>query len=105
MSNHALRWISQWWSWQRAAHITVAIVGGYILADWIVAWLSLLMSLILGIDKGEAVTLSSMLGFVIYLAILIWAFAEPNLGRMAGIMITAILLSYGFARVLMLAGV
>ena len=36
-----------------------------------------------GMERSEAATLGSMLGFVVYLGVMIWSFAEPALIRVA----------------------
>lgn len=64
----------------------MALVVGYFLAAGSVALLAAGFHA-LGMARSEAVVLSAMLGFLIYLALLIWAFAEPRLWRIALLLI------------------
>lgn len=50
-----------------------AVAGGYALTALAVAALGMVMAQ-LGMARAEAVTLAAMLGFVIYLALLLWGF-------------------------------
>jgi hypothetical protein len=83
-----------WWSTQRVLQTLLAVIGGYILSDWIVVWLSLLIAFATGLPKGEAATLGMLLGFLIYTAIIVWAFTEMRVLRLATIMAAGILGSY-----------
>jgi len=65
---------------QRTQRILLACVGGYFLSATLVTWGAWLLSLAL--PRSEAVVLMAMLGFVIYLLALLWAFAEPRLLRL-----------------------
>ena len=60
----------------------LAIVGGYVGTSAIIAALAMIAVAIVGMERSEAATLGSMLGFVIYLGLMIWSFAEPALIRM-----------------------
>jgi len=90
----------EWWSTERAIRIVVAIAGGWLLTDLFVAWVSLLL-VMFGMEKAEAVVLLPSLGFLIYLGILIWAFAVHSLRRLCTVVSLGIVLSYGLARLLM----
>lgn len=61
--------------------IALAIPGGYALTAGTVALATALLAALM--PRAEAFVLSAMLGFLLYLAILIWAFAEPRLLRLA----------------------
>ena len=63
------------------ARIALAIVGGYVGASAIIAALAMIAVTMVGMERSEAATLGSMLGFVIYLGVMIWSFAEPALIR------------------------
>ena len=69
--------------WQRALPILLRVVagvlGGYLLAAGLSALAAEALARIL--PPSEAVVLMAMLAFVIYLALLIWAFAERRLPR------------------------
>lgn len=83
------------------ARITLAIVGGYVGTSAIIAALAVIAVAAGGMERSEAATLTSMLGFLIYLAVIIWAFADPALLRIAGCLGAVTALSY--AVVLLLA--
>jgi hypothetical protein len=63
--------------------LIAAIPGGYALTATAVAALGGLLPMT-GMARSEAVTLSTMSGFVLYLVLLIWAFAERRLARLWG---------------------
>jgi hypothetical protein len=58
-----------------ALRVLGAVFAGYAFSAALVALLALMLPLV-GMPKSEAVVLASMLGFPIYLAVLIWAFSE-----------------------------
>ena len=62
--------------------LTVVILGGYAAAAGLVAGFSAVLPHA-GMIRSEAVVLSSMLGFVAYLAILLWGFADRSLWRVS----------------------
>ena len=62
--------------------LAIAVLGGYALSASIVAFSALALSEMAAWPRSEAVVLSSMLGFVIYLSVLIWAFAEKRVARL-----------------------
>lgn len=65
--------------------LIAAIPGGYALSAAAVTLLGGLLTRF-GMVRSEAVVVSAMSGFVFYLALLIWAFAERSLTRLwAGI--------------------
>lgn len=63
------------------ARTALAIVGGYLGTSAIIAALAMIAVSMMGMERSEAATLGSMLGFVIYLGVMIWSFAEPALIR------------------------
>ena len=63
-----------------AQRLLLAIVGGYFLAAGIAALMALALSRVL--PPSEAGALMAMLAFVIYLALLLWGFAERRLTRL-----------------------
>jgi len=65
---------------QRTQRILLACVGGYCLSATLVTWGAWLLSLAL--PRSEAVVLMAMLSFVVYLLVLLWAFAEDRLLRL-----------------------
>jgi len=60
--------------------ILTIIIGGYALSAVIVQFLALGLAK-LGMLRSEAVVASALLAFLIYLVILLWAFAERRLLR------------------------
>ena len=58
-----------------------AVVGGYALTALAVAALGAVMAQ-LAMARAEAVTLAAMLGFVIYLALLLWGFSVKSVTRL-----------------------
>ena len=61
--------------------VMLVIFGGYAAAAGFVAGASVALPLI-GMARSEAVALASMLGFVVYLVLLLWGFAERRLWRL-----------------------
>ena len=57
--------------------VATAVLGGYLLAAGVSALVANALAQVL--PWSEAVVLMAMLAFVIYLALLIWAFAERRL--------------------------
>ena len=67
-------------AWMLVARVVLAVFGGYALSA---AGVLLAARAMPGLARGEAVVLAAMLGFVVYLLLLLWAFAEPRLDRIA----------------------
>jgi len=70
--------------WRIAQQVVLAVVGGYALTSALTAVAALGLSALM--PRSEAVVLMGMLAFVIYLVVLIWAFAEPRLHRLWGVL-------------------
>ena len=64
------------------ARVVTAILGGYTAASGLVALLAVGLPRLTALPRSEAVVLASMLGFVLYLALLLWGFAERRLLRL-----------------------
>ena len=64
--------------------LIAAIPGGYALTAATVAALGGVLPLI-GMTRSDAVALSAMLGFLLYLILLLWAFAQRSLARLWGV--------------------
>jgi hypothetical protein len=62
-----------------ALRVLAAVPGGFACTTGLVGLLVALLSSVAGMARSEAVLLASMLGFLIYLALLVWAFAERRL--------------------------
>ena len=63
------------------ARILLVVLGGYAAASSVVAGSAVALTW-LGMARSEAVVTASMAGFVVYLALLIWGFAERRIARL-----------------------
>ncbi|CAN7483152.1 hypothetical protein LJR225_003347 [Phenylobacterium sp. LjRoot225] len=66
---------------QATSRTIATVVVGYAATVGTVALLSLLLVLLLGMVRSEAIVLMSMIGFLGYVGIVVWGFAEPRLVR------------------------
>ena len=76
----------QKWARQRLeipARVLLAIGGGYALSAALVLAVAAALPPMTGLARGEAVVLAAMLGFLLYLGLLLWAFAPVRLRRVA----------------------
>ena len=64
------------------SRILAVIGGGYAATIGVVALASVLLAMLFGMQRSEAVVLMTMIGFVGYTAIIIWGFAEQQLSRL-----------------------
>lgn len=64
------------------ARTLLSIVGGYVASSAIIAALAVL-AVATGMERSEAATSAAMLGFLVYLAVIIWSFSDPRLLRVA----------------------
>lgn len=66
--------------------IAAAVIGGY---AWTASWVALLAALlpVAGMARSEAVVLAAMLGYVIYLLVLLWAFSVRRLVRLGAVLL------------------
>jgi len=74
--------------------IVVSVGGGYAATSGIVSALAVVLFRC-GLTRSEAVVLASMLGFGVYLGLLLWGIAAPRLWRFA--LGLALLAGGGFA--------
>lgn len=65
----------------RILRLLSAVFGGYALTALTVASAGAVMAR-LGMAQSEAVVLAAMLGFVVYLTLLLWAFSVRNVTRL-----------------------
>ena len=77
--------------------LVAAIGGGYAVSAGLAALAALALPATTAMPRSEAVVLASMLAFLVYLALLIWAFAEPRLTRLCLVLIAAGTVSWGAA--------
>ena len=61
--------------------VTAALLGGYAFSAALVALLAAALPLA-GMARSEAVVLAAMLGFLLYLLVLLWAFSVRSLARL-----------------------
>ena len=74
-----------------------AIGGGYAVSAGLAALAARILPATTAMPAREAVVLVSMLTFLIYLGLLIWGFAEPNLLRLCLILAAVGIVSWGGA--------
>lgn len=74
--------------------VTGALLGGYGFTAALVALLAGALPLV-GMARSEAVVLAAMLGFVIYLLVLLWAFSVRSLARLWAVLAGGTALAYG----------
>jgi hypothetical protein len=77
-----------------------AVLGGYAFSAALVALAAVCLSLGTGLPRSEAVLLSAMAGFLLYLTVLLWAFAERRLWLVWCVLAGGAVLAYGLVRVL-----
>jgi hypothetical protein len=74
-----------------ASRIVTAIVGGYAAASGLAALAARLMP----IDRAEATAWAMITSFAVYGGLILWAFREPRLPRVAGVIWGLALLAGG----------
>jgi hypothetical protein len=93
-------------AWRRAAavlsRVLAAIFAGYGFAAGCVALVSVALPQLVGVPRSEAVLLASMLGFLVYLVVLLWAGAARRLWRVWAVLAGGAALGFGLAQVLAL---
>ncbi len=77
--------------------LVAAIGGGYAVAAGLAALAAVALPAAGLMVRSEAVVLASMLAFLVYLALLIWAFADRRLARLCLVMVAAGVASWGSA--------
>ena len=77
--------------------LVAAIGGGYAVAAGLAALMAVALPAGGLMVRSEAVVLASMLAFLFYLALLIWAFADRRLARLCLVMAAAGTVSWGGA--------
>lgn len=74
--------------------VTAALLGGYAFSAALVALLAAALALA-GMARSEAVVLAAMLGCVLYLLVLLWAFSVRSLARLWAVLAGGSVLGYG----------
>lgn len=64
------------------SRVVAVVVGGYAATMGLVALASVLLALGLGWQRSEAIVLATLVGFLVYTAVIIWGFAEARLLRL-----------------------
>lgn len=77
--------------------LVAASGGGYAVAAGLAALAAVALPAAGLMVRSEAVVLASMLAFLVYLALLIWAFADRRLARLFFVMAAAGIASWGGA--------
>lgn len=80
-----------------AVRVVAAVAGGYAVASGLAALAAVALPAARLMARSEAVVLASMLAFPVYLALLIWAFADRRLGRLCLALAVAGAASWGGA--------
>ncbi len=70
-----------------AARVLAAVGAGYACTAAVVALVARALPLTFGIARSEAVVVAAMTGFILYLMVLLWGFAEPRQGRVWGMLL------------------
>ena len=84
-------------SFRIVLRLLAAIGGGYAVAAGLAALTAVILFVTGGLPRSEAVILASMLAFIIYLVLLIWAFAERSLLRLCLMLAVTGAVSWGAA--------
>jgi hypothetical protein len=87
-----------------ALRVVAAVCGGYACTVALGSAGAQLLVVLGGMARSEAVILTAMLGFILYLALLLWSFSEPRLWRIwallgAGVMV-GLVMQHGLASLL-----
>lgn len=70
-----------------APRVVLAVFAGFGFTTAVSGLGAVGLPLAFGMARSEAALLCSMLGFVLYLIVLLWAFAEPRLMRVALVLV------------------
>lgn len=79
------------------ARAVAAVLGGYALSAGLSAALAVTLPLVSSLPRSESVLLASMLGFVIYLLVLLWVLVERRVLLVLAVLAGGALLSSGVA--------
>ncbi len=93
---------------RNALRVVLAVGAGFGFTTAVTGLFAAGLPLAFGMDRAEAALLCSMLGFLLYLGVLLWAFTEPRLARVGAVLggggIAAFLLARGLGPAAALAG-
>ena len=70
--------------------VVAAIGGGYACTVALSSAGAQLLVVLGGMARSEAVILTAMLGFILYLALLLWSFSEPRLWRIWALLVAGV---------------
>jgi hypothetical protein len=76
------------------SRFVAALLAGYAATVGLAALCSVLLVLLFGMTRAEALMLMAMIGIVGYAAIIIWSFAEPRLTRIWAILLSVAIFSH-----------
>lgn len=85
---------------QRIARIPIAVVGGYFAVSWTAAWSTLALIQGLGMQRGDAVILTSLLSMLGYAGLAVWIFAHRSTPRVLFLLVAWSLASLVLAQAL-----
>jgi hypothetical protein len=77
------------------SRVVGAVFGGYAFSASSVALAMVVLPLAFGLTRSESVILVPMIGFVLYLVVLLWAFSERRLRRVWGVLLSGTALCCG----------
>jgi hypothetical protein len=80
---------------ERTARIFIAVAGGWLLCNLVVGWMWMAFVAFFGIERREAVILAPLIGLLLYLCVLVWAFGERSFKRLCVSLALGIALSFG----------
>ncbi|MEY4544228.1 MAG: hypothetical protein RL685_423 [Pseudomonadota bacterium] len=86
-------------TWSIVSRSVAAVLGGYAFSAACVALFAVGLPLS-GMARSEAVLLASMLGFLLYLGAILWAFSERRLDRVWLVLAGGAVVAYGLMRLL-----
>ncbi|NKQ09653.1 hypothetical protein [Pseudomonas sp. SST3] len=85
--------------WPRQASLLLRVVaavgGGYACTVALSSTAAQLLTLLGGMARSEAVILAAMLGFILYLVLLLWSFTEPRLWRVWALLLAGTAIGLG----------
>jgi hypothetical protein len=80
-----------------AVRVLLAIIGGYTASAGLTALIAIALPVATPLPRSESVLLASMLGFIVYLVLLLWSFAERRLWRLGFVLAFLAGGGFGFA--------
>ncbi len=79
------------------SRVIAAVFAGYAAMVGLVTLCALLLILLAGFSRSEAITLMNMLGYLIWAGLIIWAFTQRRLAQVWGVLIGIALLGHALS--------